>query len=152
MYRLYKITKNAEGKEVTSRDEYTDIYEAEGNFEFQKGLAMEENYFAFLMLLDNDGSIHTDGYTSYISTIGEGTIKPRLFEVKTTAEKEEAKSYAHDTAYEVSADFYKRMGGAKQNKNVKAEMLRGVDENGNLLEYAYWVRISTVEPEPEPEV
>lgn len=135
MYRFYKITKDNEGKEVTSRDEYTDVYEAEGNFEFQKGLAMENHSFAFLMLLENNGEIH-DGY---IATVGEGTIKPRLFEVKTT-NVATPKSYVHETAYDVSADFYKRMGGAKQNNDVKAEMLRGVDENGNLLEYEYWFR------------
>ena len=139
MYRLYKITKNNEGKDVTSRDDIEDVYEAEGKFEFQKGLAMEENYFAFLMLLDNNGEIHTNDERTYFSMIGEGTIKPRLFEVKTT-DKDEPKSYEHNTANEVSADFYKRIGAAKQNENVRAEMLRGVDENGNPLEYEYWVR------------
>lgn len=151
MYRLYKITKDNEGKDVTSRDEYTDVYEAEGNFEFQKGLAMENNTFAFLMLLNNDGSIHTSesnsSGVSYITTVGEGTIKPRLFEVKTTT-TDEPKSYGHDTAYEVSADFYKRLGAAKQNAEVRAEMLRGVDEHGNQLEYEYWVRPIEFVPEP----
>lgn len=137
MYRFYKITVDNEGKEHPSLYEYEDVNVAEGNFEFQKGLAMEEHYFAFLMLLDNNGEIHNG---SYITTVGEGTIKPRLFEVKTTT-TDETKSYLHDTAYEVSADFYKRIGAAKQNENVRAEMLRGVDENGNPLEYEYWVRI-----------
>ena len=136
-YRLYRITKDGEGVEHPALDEYTDVNVAEGNFEFQKGLAMEEHKFAFLMLLDNDGKIHKG---SYITTVGEGTIKPRLFEVKTTT-TDTAKSYIHDTAYDVSADFYKRIGGAKQNADVRAEMLRGVDENGHLLEFEYWVRI-----------
>lgn len=135
MYRFYKITKNPDGTDHPSLDEYEDVNIAEGNFEFQKGLAMEEGYFAFLMLLDNTGAIHK----GYIATVGEGTITPRLFEVKTTTE-ETAKSYTHETAYDVSADFYKRIGGAKQDVNVRAEMLRGVDEHGNLLEYEYWVR------------
>ena len=140
MYRFYKITKNPDGTDHPSVEPFEDVNIAEGNFEFQKGLAMEEGYFAFLMLLDNNGAIHSDNNgMSYRTTIGEGTIKPRLFEVKTT-KKEEAKSYPHDTAYEVSADFYKRIGGAKQNADVRAEMLRGVDEHGNLLEYEYWVR------------
>lgn len=141
MYRFYKITVDGEGVEHPALDEYTDVNVAEGNFEFQKGLAMEEHKFAFLMLLDNDGTIHKG---SYITTVGEGTIKPRLFEVKTT-DTDTAKSYLHDTAYDVSADFYKRIGGAKQNADVRAEMLRGVDENGRPLEYEYWVR--TVLPE-----
>ena len=136
MYRFYRITVDGEGVEHPSLDEYEDVNVAEGNFEFQKGLAMENHSFAFLMLLDNTGAIHKG---SYIATVGEGTITPRLFEVKTTTE-ETAKSYLHETAYDVSADFYKRIGGAKQNVNVRAEMLRGVDENGNLLEYEYWVR------------
>lgn len=136
MYRFYRITVDGQGVEHPSLDEYTDVNVAEGNFEFQKGLAMENHTFAFLMLLDNDGKIHKG---SYITTVGEGTIKPRLFEVKTT-DTDTAKSYLHDTAYDVSADFYKRIGGAKQNVNVRAEMLRGVDEHGNPLEYEYWVR------------
>ena len=136
MYRFYKITKNQDGTDHPSLDEYEDVNIAEGNFEFQKGLAMENHSFAFLMLLDNTGAIHKG---NYIVTVGEGTITPRLFEVKTTTE-ETAKSYLHKTAYDVSADFYKRIGGAKQNVDVRAEMLRGVDEHGNLLEYEYWVR------------
>lgn len=140
MYRFYRITVDGQGVEHPSLDEYEDVNIAEGNFEFQKGLAMEEGYFAFLMILDNNGAIHSgNNGISYITTIGEGTIKPRLFEVKTTTE-ETAKSYTHDTAYEVSADFYKRIGGAKQNNQVRAEMLRGVDEHGKSLEYEYWVR------------
>lgn len=135
MYRLYKITKNDEGKEVTSRDEYEDVNIAEGNFEFQRGLAMEEHKLTFLMLLNNTGEIHK----GYIAKIGEGTISPRLYEIKTT-DVDNPKTYPHETAYDVSADFYKRLGGAKQNTNVRAEMLRGIDENGNPLEYAYWVR------------
>lgn len=139
MYRFYKITVDGQGVEHPSLDEYEDVNIAEGNFEFQKGLAMENHTFAFLMLLDNTGAIHNGGNHSYIATVGEGTITPRLFEVKTTTE-ETAKSYLHETAYDVSADFYKRIGGAKQNVNVRAEMLRGVDEHGGLLEYEYWVR------------
>ena len=136
-YRLYRITKDANNVEHPALDEYTDANVAEGNYEFQKGLAMEEHKFAFLMLLDNNGEIHEN---TYLTTVGEGTIKPRLFEVKTTT-TDTAKSYVHDTADEVSADFYKRLGGAKQNADVRAEMLRGVDENGHLLEFEYWVRI-----------
>lgn len=147
MYRLYKITHNLDGTERPSVDTYDDVVVAEGNFEFQKGLAMENETFTFLMLLDNVGNIHN----GYIAKIGEGTIKPRLFEVKTTTE-EAAKSYIHDTAEEVSADFWKRLGGAKQDTNVRATMLRGVGANGEPLEYAYWVRpIEPVEPTPEPE-
>jgi len=146
MYRLYKITKDNESKEVTSRDEYTDVYEAEGNFEFQKGLAMEEHKLTFLMLLENNGEIHN----GYIAKIGEGTFSPRLYEVKTT-DVDTCKTYAHETAYDVSADFYKRMGSAKQNTEIRAEMLRGIDENGGLLEYEYWVRPIEI-PEPTPEV
>lgn len=135
MYRFYKITVDGQGVEHPSLDEYEDVNIAEGNFEFQKGLAMENHTFAFLMLLDNTGAIHK----GYIATVGEGTIKPRLFEVKTTT-TDTPKSYVHETAYDVSADFYKRIGGAKQDVNDRAEMLRGVDEHGNLLEYEYWVR------------
>ena len=135
MYRLYKITHREDGTENAQRDDYEDVTIAEGNFEFQKGLAMENNSFAFLMLLDSVGEIHN----GYITLVGEGTIKPRLFEVKTT-DKEEAKSYVHEDANGVSADFYKRLGGAKQNANVRAEMLRAIDANGRPLEYAYWVR------------
>ena len=150
MYRLYKIIV-ADGKETPSLDEYENATVAEGNFEFQKGLAMEEHKTVFLMLLDNTGQIHSSNYASYITMIGEGEITPRLFEVKVT-DTETPKSYLHETAYDVSADFYKRLGAAKQNENVRAEMLRGVDEHGNLLEYAYWVRpIEPVEPEPEVE-
>lgn len=142
MYRLYKITKKEDGTDNAQRDDFDDVTVAEGTFEFQKGLAMETGTFTFLMLLDNIGEIHNN----YIAKIGEGTISPRLFEVKVT-DKETPKTYAHDTAEEVSADFWKRLGGAKQNADVKAEMLRGIGANGEPLEYSYWVRpLVPVEP------
>lgn len=148
MYRLYKITLKSDGTEQTSRDEYEDVTLAEGNFEFQKGLAMENNTPTFLMLLDNIGQIHNN----YIAKVGERELKPRLYEVKTTSSGDAPKTYAHDTANEVSADYYKRLGGAKQNADVKAIMLRGIGANGEQLEYVYWVRpIEPVEPTPEPE-
>lgn len=135
MYRLYRITKKEDGTENAQRDDFDDVTIAEGNFEFQKGLAMETGTFTFLMLLDNIGLIHN----GYIAMVGEGTIKPRLFEVKTT-DTETPKTYPHDTAEEVSADFWKRLGGAKQKADVKATMLRGIGADGEQLEYAYWVR------------
>lgn len=136
MYRLYKITKKQDGTDNAQRDDYEDVTIAEGNFEFQKGLAMETGTLTFLMLLDNVGKIHN----GYIATIGEGEISPRLFEINVTDSGETPKSYAHETAEEVSADFWKRLGGAKQDKNVRATMLRGIGANGEPLEYAYWVR------------
>ena len=140
MYRLYKITLRQDGSENAQRDDYEDVTTAEGAFEVQKGMAMESGTFTFLMLLDNIGQIHSNSYGSYIAKIGEGTLKPRLYEVKTTAEGETAKSYVHEDANGVSADYYQRLGGAKQTEAVRAEMLRGIDSNGNPLEYAYWVR------------
>jgi hypothetical protein len=99
------------------------------------------------MLLDNIGKIH-DGY---ITKVGEGTITPRLFEVKTT-DSEVNKVYPQETNAAVSADFYKRLGGAKLDSTVRAIMLRGIGANGEQLEYAYWVRpIEQEEPTPEPE-
>ncbi len=142
MYRLYKITHNTDGSERPGVTEYQDVIEAEGNFEFEKGLAMESGNFTFLMLLDNIGQIHN----GYKALIGEGTIKPRLFEVKTT-DAEVAKSYIHETGDQVSADFYKRLGGAKKIDTVKATMLRGIDADGTELEYAYWVRPIPFDPE-----
>lgn len=145
MYRLYKITLKQDGTENAQRDEYENVTQAEGAFEFQKGLAMETGTFTFLMLLDNIGQIHN----GYITKIGEGTLKPRLYEVKTT-DKEEAKSYVHEDTNSLLADFWKRLGGAKQTETVKAEMLRAIDANGSPLDYTYWVRpIEYVEPESE---
>ena len=135
MYRLYKITLRQDGSENAQRDDYEDVTTAEGAFEVQKGMAMESGTFTFLMLLDNIGQIHN----GYIAKIGEGTLKPRLYEVKTT-DVETAKSYVHEDANGVSADYYQRLGGAKQTEAVRAEMLRGIDENGNSIEYTYWVR------------
>jgi hypothetical protein len=142
MYRLYIISHNTDGSEKQSVYEYEDVTIAEGNFEQKKGQTMADGKFAFLMLLDNIGQIH-DGY---IAMIGEGTIKPRLFEVK-TAESEVSKVYPYDTAEEVSADFYKRLGGAKLDETVRATMLRGIGANGEQLEYAYWVRPIPFDPE-----
>lgn len=139
MYRLYKITHKEDGTENAQRDDFEDVTLAEGNFEFQKGLAMETGTFTFLMLLDNIGEIHN----GYIAKVGEGTLKPRLYEIKTKNEVG-YKTYPYDTAEEVSADFWKRLGGAKQDADVRSTMLRGIDENGNPIEYAYWVR--TIEP------
>lgn len=135
MYTLYKITLKTDGTENPQRYNYEDATMAEGNFEFQKGLAIETGTFTFLMLLDNVGEIHNN----YIAKIGEGTLKPRLYEIKTKNEVE-FKTYPYDTAEEVSAYFWKRLGGAKQDADVKSTMLRGINENGNPIEYAYWVR------------
>lgn len=147
MYRLYSITHNQDETEKQSIYEYDNVTEAEGNFEQKKGQAMADGKFAFLMLLDEIGRIH-DGY---ITLVGEGTITPRLFEVKTT-DSEVNKVYPQETNAAVSADFYKRLGGAKLDSTVRATMLRGIGANGESLEYAYWVRpIEPVEPEPEPE-
>ena len=139
MYTLYKVTLKQDGTENPQRDNYEDVTLAEGNFEFQKGLAMETGTFTFLMLLDNIGEIHN----GYIAKIGEGTLKPRLYEIKTKNEVG-SKTYPYDTSEEVSADFWKRLGGAKQDADVKSTMLRGIDENGSPIEYAYWVR--TIKP------
>ena len=147
MYRLYSITRNQDETEKQSIYEYENITEAEGNFELKKGQAMADGKFAFLMLLDNIGKIH-DGY---ITMVGEGTITPRLFEVKTT-DSEKNTIYPQNTNEAVSADFYKRLGGAKLDGTVRAIMLRGIGANGEQLEYAYWVRpIEQEEPTPEPE-
>lgn len=135
MYILYKITLKQDGTENPQRNNFEDVTMAEGNFEFQKGLAMETGTFTFLMLLDNIGEIHN----GYIAMIGEGALKPRLYEIKTKDEVN-FKTYPYDTTEEVSADFWKRLGGAKQDADVRSTMLRGIDENGNPIEYAYWVR------------
>ena len=135
MYRLYSITHNQDGTEKQSIYEYTNATEAEGNFELKKGQAMDAGNFNFLMLLDNIGKIH-DGY---IAVVGEGTITPRLFEVKTT-ESEANKIYSKETDEAVLAEFYKRLGAAKLDDTVKSIMLRGIGANGNPLEYTYWVR------------
>lgn len=145
MYRLYSITRNQDETEKQSIYEYNGVTEAEGNFEQKKGQAMADGKFAFLMLLDNIGQIH-DGY---ITKVGEGTITPRLFEVKVT-DSEVNKVYPQNTNEAVSADFYKRLGGAKLDDTVKAIMLRGIGANGEELEYAYWVRpIEQKEPTPK---
>jgi hypothetical protein len=146
MYRLYSITHNQDGTEKQSIYEYENGTEAEGNFEQKKGQAMADGKFAFLMLLDNIGQIHSN----YITKVGEGTITPRLFEVKTT-DSEKNTIYPQDTNEAVSADFYKRLGGAKLDSTVRATMLRGVGANGEQLEYSYWVRPVEIEPTPEPE-
>lgn len=147
-YRFYKITLKQDGSENAQVDTYDNVSIAEGNFEFQKGLAMENGTFAFLMLLDNRGEIHNN----YIAMVGEGTIKPRLFEVKVTETEETAKSYPKDDANAISAEYYKRLGGAKQDTKVKAEMLRGIGANGEQLEYSYWIRpYEYIPPEPTPE-
>ena len=149
MYRLYKITLKSDGTENAQVDTYDDAIVAEGSFDFQKGLAMENNTFTFLMLIDSMGEIHKANKNECIAIIGEGEIKPRLFEIKTTT-TEEAKSYPHNTANEVSADYYKRLGGAKQNANVKSIMLRAIGSHGEKYEYTYWVRPVPI-PEPTPE-
>lgn len=142
MYRLYSITHNQDETEKQSIYEYDNVTEAEGNFEQKKGQAMADGKFAFLMLLDNIGQIH-DGY---ITMVGEGTITPRLFEVK-TIDSEVNKVYPQETNEAVLADFYKRLGGAKLDDTVRATMLRGIGANGEQLEYTYWVR--PIEPVEE---
>lgn len=55
-------------------------------------------------------------------------------------DSEAADMSKYDTVYNVTANYHSKLGSAKKNSAVKAEMLRGIDGKGNQVEYTYWVR------------
>ena len=71
---------------------------------------------------------------------GGDTFKPRLIEVKSLENGDEEEITPYDSTLLVEANFHSKWGSAIKNDKVKAEMLRGIDANGNPLEYTYWVR------------
>ena len=136
MFRLIQIVKNtSDEKEVQSTYEYEDEIEAKGEYETKLGNAMKSSlYSAVLMiLLNNEGDIVDQ------CKVGDHEFQPRLFEVKVTDE-EVANLAKYESVAEVSANFHSKWGAAIKNNNVKAEMLRGFDENGGTIEFTYWVR------------
>lgn len=141
MFRLIQIVKNtSDEKEVQSTYEYEDGIEAKGEYETKLGNAMKSDlYSAVLMiLLDNEGDIVD------LCKVGDHIFQPRLYEVKVTNE-EVATLSKYESVAEVSANFHSKWGAAIKNNNVKAEMLRGFDGDGMLIEFTYWVRPTTEE-------
>ena len=70
----------------------------------------------------------------------------RLFEVKVT-DSEAANMTKYNSTIYLTANYHTKLGAAKKNANVRAEMLRGIDGKGNQVEYTYWVRPIEITPE-----
>lgn len=154
MFRLIQIVKNtSDEKEVQSTYEYEDGIEAKGEYETKLGNAMKSDLYSdvLMILLDNEGDIvdkckYDKPVEPTPSEEGEEpqeavkySFKPRLFEVKVTNE-EVATLSKYDSIDEVSANFHVKFGAAIKNAQVKAEMLRGFDGEGNPIKFTYWVR------------
>jgi len=164
-YRLFEVVKKSDKE--TQRIYPTDLKTSSESLtevaaQFEKGLgnamkATDEQAHSFL-ILDNTGEIaHDDNGNSYIAFVGDGTLEPRLWEVKeyfdedTQAWVNEAIPHHYETDKLVEANYHIFLGNAMLNTNVKAEMLRSIDEKGMTAgKYCYWVRIDEKPPVTEP--
>ena len=154
-YRLFEVVKksNKETQRIYPTDLKTSassLTEVAAQFEKRLGDAMkatDEQAHSFL-ILDNTGAIpHDDSGNSYIAFVGNDVIEPRLWEVKdyfdedTQAWVNEAIPHHYATDLLVEANYHSFLGNAMLNTNVKAEMLRSIDEKGMTADkYCYWVR------------
>lgn len=164
-YRLFEVVKKSDKE--TQRIYPTDLKtssqsltEVAAQFEKRLGDAMkatDEQAHSFL-ILDNTGEVPSDSNgNSYIAFVGEGTLEPRLWEVKDYFDEDtqkmvnEAIPHHYETNKLVEANYHLFLGNAMLNTNVKAEMLRSIDEKGNVAgKYCYWARIDEVPPVTEP--
>lgn len=158
-YRLFEVVKKSDKE--TQRIYPTDLKtsapsltEVAAQFEKRLGEAMkatDEQAHSFL-ILDNTGAIAHDSGNSYIAFVGEDTLEPRLWEVKDYFDEDtqemvnEAIPHHYETDKLVEANYHIFLGNAMLNPNVKAEMLRSIDEKGMTAgKYCYWVRIDEEE-------
>lgn len=164
MFRLIEITRIADTESQAILDFESEV-EASGELHSKLGAAMKaETYQAeLLILLDNIGEIVESGShfktyeveeeveteggeTETITTEVEYVLSPRLIEVKVT-DSEAANMSKYNSTFDVTANYHSKLGSAKKNLAVKAEMLRGIDGKGNQVEYTYWVRPIEITPE-----
>ena len=164
MFRLIEITRISDTESQAILDFESEI-EASGELHSKLGAAMKaETYQAeLLLLLNNIGEIvesgshfktyeveeeiETDGgETETITTEVEYELSPRLIEIKVT-DSEAANMSKYNTTFDVTANYHTKLGAAKKNADVRAEMLRGIDGKGNQVEYTYWVRPIEITPE-----
>ena len=164
MFRLIEITRISDTESQATLDFASEV-EASGELHSRLGAAMKaETYQAeLLLLLNNIGEIvergthfktyeveeeiETDGgETETITTEVEYELSPRLIEIKVT-DSEAANVSKYNTTFDVTANYHSKLGSAKKNLAVKAEMLRGIDGKGNQVEYTYWVRPIEITPE-----
>lgn len=71
----------------------------------------------------------------------------RLIEITRIADTESQAILDFESEVEASGELHSKLGAAKKNANVRAEMLRGIDGKGNQVEYTYWVRPIEITPE-----
>lgn len=164
MFRLIEITRISDAESQATLDFESEV-EASGELHSKLGSAMKtETYQAeLLLLLNNIGEIvesgshfktyeveeeiETDGgETETTTTEVEYELSPRLIEIKVT-DREVANVSKYNTTFDVTANYHSKLGSAKKNSAVKAEMLRGIDGKGNQVEYTYWVRPIEITPE-----
>lgn len=154
-YRLFEVVKKSD-KEIqriyptdlkTSSQTLTEVA---AQFEKRLGDAIKatDEQAHSLLILDNTGKVASDDSgNSYIAFVGNDVIEPRLWEVKdyfdedTHAWVNEAIPHHYETDLLVEANYHTFLGNAMLNANVKAEMLRSIDEKGGLVgKYCYWTR------------
>lgn len=146
MYRLIELVIQ-NNKEAQAIYPYSTYEEAKGEFETKVGADMKsEAYTGFMLLIiDNIGKVID-------IKRGGDTFKPRLIEVKSLENGDEADATPYDNTLLVEANFHSKWGAAIKNDAVRSEMLRGIDGFGGEVCYTYWVRpIEQEEPTPEPE-
>lgn len=143
MYRLLELTKiNGSESQAIYPFESSDAMEAE--YETKAGALMKsENVEAALLIMLN-GILDTIS----IIKIGEDTLSPRLIEVKTPIEGEEEVNVSkYDTEKLVSANYHSKLGSAMKNVSLKSENLKGINGNGDTIEFRYWINPKSLDEE-----
>lgn len=139
MYRLVEIVI-LNDKESQSINDFATETEALASFHSKYGSQICNPYYNAQMLLVLDGSLRTIEH-SYHTQDETLVIKPRLIEVKTTTEEAENMA-AYDSNDLVIGNFHTKLGSAMNNANVKIEVLKGIDSEGNEIIYDSWIRTS----------
>lgn len=149
MYRLFEVTKTKDNqKEQPAIYPFENFTDMEASYESKIGAWMKSDVVEGELLIMLDGSLNTMS----LKKIGDYVFKPRLIEVKTTAEEEEANPTPYDSKLLVEANYHSKLGSAMSNKAVLIEVLKGIDGNGADLQHRSWIRpIEAPEPTPEPE-
>lgn len=137
MYRLFQFVLE-DGTEKPSIYEHETETEALASFHSKYGSQIKKPYYSAMLLvvLDNTGKVVAKGYHTQSE---DYSLSPRLLEVKVT-DKETADSPSYETTDLVIGNYHSKLGSAMADSTVKAEMLRGIDGQGNEIIYQYWVR------------
>ena len=155
MYRLIEIVKEStKDKDTQAIYPFESYLDAKGEYETKLGADMKSTAYSGFTLLIIDSA----GFVSDMKHVGE-ELRPRLIEIKATAEEETATPTPYDSEQLVEANLHSKFGAAIKNANVVSEVIRGIDgtgktitdEEGKETGFIYWIRpVEVPEEETEP--